>query len=171
MDKDTLCIQTLRGLAMDVIDKANSGHPGMALGSAPILHTLFTKHIVSTAIDSKWIKRDRFVLSSGHVSSLLYCILHLCGYNVLMDDLKQFRQLNSKTPGHPESNLTDGVDVSTGPLGQGLASAVGLAMAERHLVATYPDLDVFDHYTYVLCGDGDLQEGCAIEAMSLAGLY
>ena len=95
MDKDTLCIQTLRGLAMDVIDKANSGHPGMALGSAPILHTLFTKHIVSTAIDSKWIKRDRFVLSSGHVSSLLYCILHLCGYNVLMDDLKQFRQLNS----------------------------------------------------------------------------
>ncbi len=171
MNKDILCVNTLRSLAMDVIDKANSGHPGMALGSAPILHTLFTRHIVSTAIDSKWIKRDRFVLSSGHVSSLLYCILHLCGYNVLMDDLKQFRQLNSKTPGHPESHLTDGVDVSTGPLGQGLASAVGLAMAERHLVKTYSNIDVLDHYTYVLCGDGDLEEGVAIEAMSLAGLY
>ena len=172
MNKDTLCINTLRGLAMDVIDKANSGHPGMALGSAPILHTIFTKHMISTAIDSKWMKRDRFVLSSGHVSSLLYCILHLCGYNILMEDLKQFRQLNSKTPGHPEAQLTDGVDFSTGPLGQGLASAVGIAMAERHLVATNKDLeDVLEHYTYVLCGDGDLQEGCAIEAMSLAGLY
>ncbi len=168
---DKLCVNTLRCLSMDVIDKASSGHPGMALGSAPILHTLFTRHITSTAIDSKWIKRDRFVLSSGHVSSLLYCILHLCGYNVMMEDLKQFRQLNSLTPGHPESHLTEGVDVSTGPLGQGLASAVGLAMAERHLVNLYPNLDVLSHYTYVLCGDGDLQEGCAIEAMSLAGLY
>lgn len=172
MNYDNLCVTTLRCLSMDVIDKANSGHPGMALGSAPIMHTLFSRHINATSIESKWIKRDRFILSSGHVSSLLYCMLHLCGYEITLDDLKQFRQLNSKTPGHPEAHLTDGVDFSTGPLGQGLASSVGIAMAERHLVATYPQLSkVLEHYTYVLCGDGDLEEGVAIEAMSLAGLY
>lgn len=168
---DNLCINTLRCLAMDAIDKANSGHPGMALGSAPILHTLFTRHMISTPVDSKWIQRDRFVLSSGHVSALYYSLLHLCGYHISLEDLKNFRQLNSLTPGHPEATLTDGVDVSTGPLGQGVATAVGIAMAERHLVATYPNLDVLSHYTYVLCGDGDLEEGVAMEAMSLAGLY
>ncbi len=168
---DNRCVNTLRCLAMDVIDKANSGHPGMALGSAPILHTIFTRHLISSPIDSKWIQRDRFVLSSGHASALYYSLLHLCGYHISLDDLKSFRQLNSLTPGHPESHLTDGVDVSTGPLGQGVATAVGLAMAERHLVATYPNLDVLSHYTYVLCGDGDLEEGVALEAMSLAGLY
>ena len=170
--KDNLCITTLRTLALDMIDKANSGHPGMALGSAPILHTLFSRHIVSTAADSNWIKRDRFVLSSGHVSSLLYAMLHLTGYDLTIDDLKQFRQFGSKTPGHPEYKVTDGVDISTGPLGQGIANAIGMAMAERHLCATYPNLShVLSHYTYCLCGDGDLQEGVALEAMALAGNY
>ena len=167
---DNLCITTLRCLALDMIDKANSGHPGMALGSAPILHTLFSRHLVSTAADSGWIKRDRFVLSSGHVSALLYAMLHVTGYDLSMDDLKSFRQYDSKTPGHPEYKVTEGVDISTGPLGQGIANAIGMAMAERHLCATYPSLaHVLQHYTYCLCGDGDLQEGVALEAMSLAG--
>ena len=167
---DKLCITTLRTLALDMIDKANSGHPGMALGSAPILHTIFSRHMVATAADPTWIKRDRFVLSSGHVSSLLYAMLHLTGYDLTIDDLKQFRQLGSKTPGHPEYKVTDGIDISTGPLGQGIANAIGMAMAERHLCATYPSLaHVLQHYTYCLCGDGDLQEGVALEAMSLAG--
>lgn len=169
---DNLCVTTLRCLALDMIDKANSGHPGMALGSAPIIHTLYTRHLVATAADDKWIKRDRFVLSSGHVSSLLYATLHLSGYDLTLDDLKSFRQFNSKTPGHPEYKVTDGVDISTGPLGQGIANAVGMAMAERHLCALYPSLEhVLSHYTYVLCGDGDLQEGIALEAMALAGSY
>ena len=169
---DNLCISTLRCLALDMIDKANSGHPGMALGSAPILHTLFSRHLVSTAADSGWIKRDRFVLSSGPVSSLLYAMLHLTGYDISLDDLKSFRQFGSKTPGHPEYKVTDGVDISTGPLGQGIANAVGMAMAEAHLVGANPNLkDVLSHYTYALCGDGDLQEGVALEAMALAGIY
>lgn len=169
---DKLCIDTLRCLTLDQIDKANSGHPGMALGSAPILHTLFSRHIVSTAAEPNWIKRDRFVLSSGHISALLYSMLHLTGYDLTLDDLKQFRQYNSKTPGHPEYKVTDGVDVSTGPLGQGIANAVGMAMAEAHLVGLYPKLSkVLSHYTYVLCGDGDLEEGVALEAMSIAGQY
>lgn len=169
---DKLCITTLRCLALDEIDKANSGHPGMALGSAPILHTLFSRHLVATAADSSWIKRDRFVLSSGHASALLYAMLHLTGYDVSMEDLKSFRQLHSKTPGHPEYKVTDGVDISTGPLGQGLASAVGMAMAERHLCGLYPQLEhLLSHHTYVLCGDGDLEEGVALEAMALAGQY
>lgn len=169
---DNLCITTLRCLALDSIDLANSGHPGMALGSAPILHTIFSRHLVSTAADANWLKRDRFVLSSGHASSLLYAMLHLTGYDVSLDDLKHFRQLHSKTPGHPEYKVTDGVDISTGPLGQGIANAVGMAMAEAHLCALYPNLNhVLSHYTYVLCGDGDLEEGIALEAMSLAGSY
>ena len=123
----------------------------MALGSAPILHTIFSRHMVATAADPMWIKRDRFVLSSGHVSSLLYAMLHLTGYDLTIDDLKQFRQLGSKTPGHPEYKVTDGVDISTGPLGQGIANAIGMAMAERHLCATYPSLShVLQHYTYCL---------------------
>ena len=169
---DKLCVTTLRCLALDMIDKANSGHPGMALGSAAILHTIFSRHMVATAADPSWIKRDRFVLSSGHISSLLYAMLHVAGYDLTMDDLKAFRQYDSKTPGHPEYKVTDGVDISTGPLGQGIANAIGMAMAERHLVTSNPNLaHLLEHYTYVLCGDGDLQEGIAIEAMSLAGQY
>ena len=169
---DKLCVTTLRCLALDMIDKANSGHPGMALGSAAILHTIFSRHMVSTAADSNWIKRDRFVLSSGHVSSLLYAMLHITGYDLSMDDLKAFRQYDSKTPGHPEYKVTEGVDISTGPLGQGIANAIGMAMAERHLVSSNPNLaHLLEHYTYALCGDGDLQEGIALEAMALAAQY
>ena len=169
---DKLCVTTLRCLALDMIDKANSGHPGMALGSAGILHTIYSRHIVATAADPNWIKRDRFVLSSGHVSSLLYAMLHVAGYDLTIDDLKSFRQYDSKTPGHPEYKVTDGVDISTGPLGQGIANATGMAMAERHLVAANPNLKhLLEHYTFVLCGDGDLQEGIALEAMALAGQY
>ena len=169
---DKLCVTTLRCLALDMIDKANSGHPGMALGSAAILHTIFSRHMVSTAADPSWIKRDRFVLSSGHVSSLLYAMLHITGYDLTMDDLKAFRQYDSKTPGHPEYKVTDGVDISTGPLGQGIANAIGMAMAERHLCEANPNLShLLEHYTFALCGDGDLQEGIALEAMALAGQY
>ena len=169
---DKLCITTLRCLALDMIDKANSGHPGMALGSAPILHTIYSRHLTATAAEPNWIKRDRFVLSSGHVSSLLYAMLHLTGFDLTMEDLKQFRQFNSKTPGHPEYKVTEGVDISTGPLGQGIANAVGMAMAERHLVTSNPNLaHLLEHYTFALCGDGDLQEGIALEAMALAGIY
>lgn len=169
-DIEKLSIATIRSLCIDMINKANSGHPGMALGSAPILYTLFTKHLVATPKNSKWINRDRFVLSSGHASSLLYVMLHLCGYQITLDDLKQFRQLNSITPGHPEFGLTDGVDCTTGPLGQGLAQAVGMAMAEEAVEANYAEgKQICDHYTYVLCGDGDLEEGVSQEAISLAG--
>lgn len=169
---DNLCINTLRCLALDMVDKANSGHPGMALGSAPILHTIYSRHMVATAADPSWIKRDRFVLSAGHVSSLLYAMLHVAGYDLSMDDLKSFRQYDSKTPGHPEYKVTDGVDISTGPLGQGIANAVGMAMAERHLCASNPTLEhLLSHYTFALCGDGCLQEGIALEAMALAGAY
>lgn len=169
---DKLCITALRCLALDMIDKASSGHPGMALGSAPILHTIYSRHLTATAADPSWIKRDRFVLSSGHVSSLLYAMLSLTGYDLSLDELKRFRQTGSKTPGHPEYKVTEGVDISTGPLGQGIANAVGMAMAEAHLCASFPNLSsILSHHTYVLCGDGDLQEGIALEAMALAGIY
>ena len=168
--QDQLAIATIRSLCIDTINKANSGHPGMALGSAPALYTLFTKHLVASPLDSKWFNRDRFVLSSGHASALLYSILHLCGYQISMDDLKRFRQIDSLTPGHPEYGWTDGVDATSGPLGQGISQAVGMAMAEQmvnHLY-TFGD-DVCNHYTYALCGDGCLQEGISQEAISLAG--
>jgi len=168
---DKLAITAIRALATDMIDEANSGHPGMSIGAAPILHTLFTRHIVATSANPNWIKRDRFCLSSGHTSALLYSLLHLSGYDLSLDDLKQFRQVGSKTPGHPEYGEVEGVDIGTGPLGQGVANAVGMAMAERHLCATYPNLShLLEHYTYALCGDGDLQEGVCLEAMSIAGL-
>ncbi len=167
---DQLSIATIRSLCIDVINKANSGHPGMALGSAPILYTLFTKHITVDPKDSKWVNRDRFVLSAGHASALLYTILHLSGYAISMDDLKSFRQLDSLTPGHPEYNWTDGVDATSGPLGQGIAQAVGMAMAEVSNAANYNEGErIMNHYTYCLCGDGCLQEGISQEAISLAG--
>jgi transketolase len=165
-----LSIATIRSLCIDIINKANSGHPGMALGSAPALYTLFTKHLVASPLESKWFNRDRFVLSSGHASALLYTMLHLCGYKLSMDDLKQFRQIDSLTPGHPEYGWTDGVDATSGPLGQGISQAVGMAMAEQMVnkLYTFGD-DVCNHYTYALCGDGCLQEGISQEAISLAG--
>ena len=167
---DQLAIATIRSLCIDTINKANSGHPGMALGSAPALYTLFTRHLVATPLNSHWFNRDRFVLSSGHASALLYTMLHLCGYKVSLDDLKQFRQIDSLTPGHPEYGWTDGVDATSGPLGQGISQAVGMAMAEQMVNHLYSfGKDVCDHYTYALCGDGCLQEGISQEAISLAG--
>ena len=167
---DQLAIATIRSLCIDTINKANSGHPGMALGSAPALYTLFTKHLVATPLNSQWFNRDRFVLSSGHASALLYSMLHLCGYKVSLDDMKQFRQIDSLTPGHPEYGWTDGVDATSGPLGQGISQAVGMAMAEQMVNKLYSfGNDVCKHYTYALCGDGCLQEGISQEAISLAG--
>ena len=168
---DLLSINTLRFLAVDAVDKAKSGHPGAPLGDSPIAYLLFHKYMRHNPKHSKWSNRDRFVLSNGHASALLYGALHLSGYKVSIDDLKQFRQYGSNTPGHPESLDTDGVEVTTGPLGQGFAMAVGLAIAEKHLAAVYnrPGYDIVDHYTYGICGDGDMMEGISHEAASLAG--
>ncbi len=164
-------INAIRFLGLDMVNKANSGHPGIVLGAAPVMHTLFTKHLKVTPNQSEWFDRDRFVLSAGHGSALLYATLHLSGYELSMEELKRFRQLESRTPGHPEYRHTDGVESTTGPLGQGIANAVGMAIAECYLRDTFnrPGFDVIDHYTYTLCGDGDLQEGIALEALSLAG--
>ena len=167
---DKLSVSAIRATCIDVVNKAKSGHPGMALGSAPILYTLFTKHLVANPKEPMWFNRDRFVLSAGHASSLLYTMLHLSGYEVSLDDLKSFRQLGSLTPGHPEFKHTKGVDATSGPLGQGIAQAVGMAMAERAVAHQYPQgKELCSHYTYVLCGDGCLQEGLSQEAISLAG--
>jgi transketolase len=168
---DQLSINALRFLAVDAVQKANSGHPGAPLGCAPIAYLLFHKYMRHNPKHSKWSNRDRFVLSNGHASALLYSVLHLTGYKVGIADLEQFRQWGSITPGHPEYGDTDGVEVTTGPLGQGFAMGVGMAMAEKHLAAQYnrPGFDVVDHYTYGLCGDGDLMEGVSHEAASLAG--
>jgi transketolase len=170
-DIDQLSINTLRFLAVDAVDKAKSGHPGAPLGDAPIAYLLFHKYMRHNPANSHWSNRDRFVLSNGHASALLYGVLHLCGYKVGIEDLQQFRQWESITPGHPERGDTDGVEVTTGPLGQGLAMAVGLAIAEKHLAAVYnqPGFDIVDHHTYGICGDGDLMEGVSHEAASLAG--
>ena len=171
MDISNLSIATIRSLGIDTINKANSGHPGMVLGSAPALYTLFNKELNIYNKEAEWINRDRFVLASGHASALLYSILHLTGFDVTIDDLKNFRQLNSHTPGHPEIEMTHGVDASSGPLGQGIPMAAGMAMAEKFLASQYnkENFDIIDHYTYVLCGDGDMQEGVTYEAASLAG--
>jgi transketolase len=168
---DQLSIDTLRLLAVDTVEKAKSGHPGAPLGCAPIAYLLFHKVMRHNPAHSKWSNRDRFVLSNGHASALLYGSLFLSGYKLTLDDLKSFRRWGSITPGHPERGHTDGVEVTTGPLGQGLAMAVGMAIAEKHLSAIYnrPGFDVVDHYTYVLAGDGDMMEGMSHEASSLAG--
>jgi len=168
---DQLSIDTLRLLSVDTVEKAKSGHPGAPLGCSPMAYLLFHKLMKHNPANSKWVDRDRFVLSNGHASALLYCSLYLAGYKVSLDDLKAFRQWHSITPGHPEAGDTDGVEVTTGPLGQGLGMAVGLAVAEKHLAALYnqPDYPVVDHYTYSICGDGDLMEGVSHEACALAG--
>ena len=168
---DQLSIDTLRLLAVDAVEKAKSGHPGAPLGCAPIAYLLYHKIMRHNPANAKWANRDRFVLSNGHASALLYGSLFLSGYGLTVDDLKSFRQYGSRTPGHPEKDCAPGVEVTTGPLGQGLAMAVGMAMAERHLAAVYnrPGYEVVNHYTYVLAGDGDMMEGMTHEASSLAG--
>ncbi len=168
---DQLAINTIRTLSIDAIEKAKSGHPGLPMGAAPMAYTLWAKHMNHNPSNPSWFNRDRFVLSAGHGSMLLYSLLHLSGYDLPMDEIKNFRQWDSKTPGHPEYGYTDGVEATTGPLGQGIGMAVGMAMAEKHLAAKYnqPGFNIVDHYTYALCGDGDLMEGVAAEAISLAG--
>lgn len=161
----------LRGLAIDQVQAANSGHPGLPLGAAPMAYAVWTKHLSHNPKNPNWFNRDRFVLSAGHGSALLYGLLHLTGYDLSLDELKSFRQWGSKTPGHPETHLTPGVEMATGPLGQGISTAVGMAMAEKFLAATFnePGHPVVDHWTYVIASDGDLMEGVASEACSLAG--
>lgn len=169
---DQLAVNTIRSLSMDMIQKANSGHPGLPMGAAPMAYVLWNQFLnVNPKTSRSWTNRDRFVLSAGHGSALIYSLLHLSGYDVSMEDIKSFRQFGSKTPGHPEVNHTDGVEATTGPLGQGIANAVGMAMAEAHLAAKYnkPDFNIVDHYTFALNGDGDLMEGVSQEAASLAG--
>ena len=169
---DQLGVNTIRTLSIEAVQKANSGHPGLPMGAAPMAYALWTKHLkVNPTTSRNWVDRDRFVLSAGHGSAMLYSLLHLSGYNVTIDDLKNFRQWDSKTPGHPEVHHTDGVEATTGPLGQGIAMAVGMAMAEAHLAATYnrDSFPIMDHYTYAICGDGDLMEGVSQEAGSMAG--
>jgi transketolase len=168
---ENLSVSTIRTLSIDAINAANSGHPGLPMGAAPMTYALWVKHLNHNPDNPKWFNRDRFVLSAGHGSSLLYSMLHLAGYDVTIDDLKNFRKLNSKTPGHPEFGHTAGVEATTGPLGQGIANAVGMAMAEAHLAAKFnkEEHPVIDHYTYALVGDGDLMEGISYEAMSMAG--
>ena len=168
---DQLAVDTIRTMSVDAIQAANSGHPGLPIGAAPMAYVLWSKYLKVNPKQSKWVDRDRFVLSGGHGSALLYSLLHLSGYQVSIEDVKNFRQFNSKTPGHPEVAHTDGVEATTGPLGQGFANGVGMAMAEAHLAATYnrPGFPIVDHHTYVMCGDGDLMEGISYEATSLAG--
>ena len=168
---DQLCINTIRTLAIDAVQEAKSGHPGLPLGAAPMAYVLWQNHLRHNPSDPLWPDRDRFVLSAGHGSMLLYCLLHLTGYDVTMEDLKSFRQWGSSTPGHPESFETAGVEATTGPLGQGTANAVGMAMAERALAHRFnrPDFALVDHHTYALVSDGDLMEGVSAEAASIAG--
>lgn len=172
-DLDLLCINTVRTLSMDAVQKADSGHPGTPMALAPIGYVLYTRTMRHDPQDPDWPGRDRFVLSCGHASMLLYSCLFLSGYDLTLDDLKQFRQWESKTPGHPEHSYTPGVETTTGPLGQGIGNAVGMAVAEAHLAATFnkPGHDIVDHYTYFICSDGDLMEGISHEAASFAGHF
>lgn len=171
LELEQKCIDTVRLLSVDMVQQANSGHPGAPMGCAPMVHVLFNDIMKYNPTNPNWFDRDRFVLSNGHSCAMYYAILHLTGYAVSIDDLKAFRQVNSITPGHPENFMTPGVEVSTGPLGQGITNAVGMAMAERHLAAVYNrgDKKLMDHYTFVICGDGCLQEGISSEASSIAG--
>ena len=168
---DHLAINTIRFLAVDAVEKAQSGHPGMPMGTAPLAHMLWSRHLKHNPADPNWPNRDRFVLSAGHGSMLLYALLHLTGYDLSMEELKNFRQWGSQTPGHPENFETPGVETTTGPLGQGFGNAVGMAIAEQRLAAEFnrPDYPIIDHYTYGICSDGDLMEGVSQEAASLAG--
>jgi transketolase len=171
VENEDLLVNNIRVVAVDMVEKANSGHPGAPMGCAPLAHVLFGDIMNYAPCNPKWFNRDRFILSNGHACALLYTMLHLTGYDLSMDQLKKFRQLGSLTPGHPENFLTPGVEVCTGPLGQGISNAVGIAMAEKHLAAVYnrEGFPIVDHYTYVICGDGCLQEGISSEASSLAG--
>lgn len=164
-------IDTIRCLAMDAVQKANSGHPGTPMALAPAAYTLWMNHLSFNPVDPKWFNRDRFILSNGHASMLQYAVLHLTGFPISLDDIKNFRQWGTNTPGHPEYRLTPGIETTTGPLGQGIMNAVGMAMAEAHLAATFnkEGFNIVDHYTYVFCSDGDLMEGASHEAGSLAG--
>ncbi len=168
---DNLCINTIRMLSADAVQKANSGHPGLPMGAAAFAYTLWTRHLRFNPKKPDWVNRDRFVLSAGHGSMLLYSLLHLTGYDLPLDELKKFRQWGSKTPGHPEHGMTPGVETTTGPLGQGAANAVGMALAERFLADRYnkPDHEIIDYRTYALVSDGDLMEGISAEAASFAG--
>jgi len=170
-EADELCINTIRTLSMDAVQKAKSGHPGAPMGLAPAGYVLWTRILKHNPKNPDWLDRDRFVLSGGHASMLLYSLLYLCGYDLSLEDIKNFRQMGSKTPGHPEFRHTPGVETTTGPLGQGFANAVGMAMAERHLATTYnrSDCEIVNHHTFVMCGDGDMMEGITSEAASLAG--
>src|SRR4026209_962629 len=169
---DELAINTIRFLSVDAVQQANSGHPGLPMGAAALAYVLWTRHLRHNPANPAWPDRDRFVLSAGHGSMLLYSLLFLTGYDLSIHDLEQFRQWSSRTPGHPERECTPGVEVRTGPLGQGFGNSVGLAMAERWLAATFNrqgEPPIVDHYTYVLASDGDLMEGVTAEAASLAG--
>src|SRR6204780_360454 len=168
---DNLCINTIRILSADAVQAANSGHPGMPMGAAAMGYTLWTRFLKHNPTDPAWADRDRFVLSAGHGSMLLYSLLHLTGYALPLSELKRFRQWQSMTPGHPERGHTPGVEVATGPLGQGFGNAVGMAIAEQWLAARFnkPGHNIVDHFTYGICGDGDLMEGITNEAASIAG--
>jgi transketolase len=168
---DELSVDTIRTLAIDAVQKAESGHPGLPLGAAPMAYVLWQRHLKHDPRDPKWPDRDRFVLSAGHGCMLLYCLLHLTGYDLTMEDLKSFRQWGSRTPGHPEYRETPGVEATTGPLGQGTANAVGMAIAERMLAYRFnrPEHEIVNHRTWALVSDGDLMEGISGEASSLAG--
>lgn len=169
--RDEQAVDALRFMSVDMVERAHSGHPGSPLGMAPLVYALWEKFLNFNPLDPQWLNRDRFVMSGGHCSALLYSLLHFNGFAVSIDDVKHFRQFGSITPGHPEYRLTPGVDASTGPLGQGLGMAVGMAMAERHLALQYnrPNYPLINHYTYAVVGDGDLEEGVANEAIALAG--
>ncbi len=170
---DELCINTIRTLSIDAVQKANSGHPGAPLGAAPMAYVLWTRHLRHNPTNPKWPDRDRFVLSAGHASMLLYSLLFLTGYDLTMADIQQFRQWGSRAPGHPEYGVVPGAEVTTGPLGQGVGNAVGFAIAERWLAATFNQSghELVNHYTYVIASDGDMMEGVASEAASIAGQF
>src|SRR3954452_22445785 len=167
---DDLCINAIRVLSMDAVQKADSGHPGTPMALAPLAYVLWTRHLRYDPSDPNWLNRDRFVLSAGHASMLVYSVLYLTGYDLTLDDIKQFRQWESKTPGHPEYGYTPGVETTTGPLGQGIGNAVGMAVGEAHMAAVFNrEQKIFDHHTYFIASDGDMMEGVSHEAASFAG--